>query len=96
MDFVQALGDTSNIPEFAVGGVARAEIIDNCVVRVIMFKSQCAQHGGLHIPSCELVWTIPGWIAARPDLQKIAVEISRRGLDQQVRHGLAAVGLLRH
>ena len=79
MDFVNNLGDCANLPEFAVGGVARAEIIDNCVVRVTFFKP-CSEPAAEKIPVCELVWTIPAWLAARAALAQIAIAIVEGGL----------------
>jgi hypothetical protein len=81
MDFVKRLGDTSCIPQIAVGGIARAEIIDRSIVNFIFFKPQTVTESGLVVPVCELLWSIPAWLAARIDLQKVAAEITRNGLD---------------
>lgn len=95
MEFVQSLGDTSNIPEYAVGGVGRAEIIDDCLVRITLFKP-CPTGTDAHIPVCELLWTVPAWIAARAELQQVASEIARRGLDQPARRSPADMSQVHH
>lgn len=97
MNFVQNLGDTSYIPQFAIGGLARAEIIDRSVIGVTFHKPYAETAGGLVLPVCEFVWTIPAWIAARAQQQKIANELVRIGLIEiSERYGLRDVALLAH
>lgn len=79
MDFVPNLGDATNILEIAVGGIGRAEIIDNCIVRVTFFKPAAA-NDTTRTPVCQLVWTIPAWISARASLQELAVQVARIGV----------------
>lgn len=93
MDFVQNLGDSSGILEIAIGGVGRAEIIDNCLVRVTFFKPP-TDGETIRQPVCQLIWTIPAWLAARVALHDIAMEIARLGLPESA--GIKDVSLARH
>lgn len=85
MEFTEHLADTSGIPEFAVGGPARAEIIDGCMVRVTFYKP-VTNGETVKIPVVELVWSIPAWLAARDALAAFAMELAQARQDVHARH----------
>lgn len=75
MQFVPNLMEGIDVPEHMVGGVARVEIIDGSLVRVTFYKPPSGRTGVL-VPACELLWTIPAWLAAREPLSKVAVALA--------------------
>lgn len=81
MDFVPDLIETgARIPTHFVFGVARAEIIDNCVVRITLYGERRESDGVVaRWPECVLDWTIPNWLAARAALTGVLEMLALAG-----------------
>lgn len=97
MDFVDNLSDTTNLPEFTIGGVGRAEIIDNCMIRVTLFRAP-DPGANMHVPVVQLIWSIPAWCAARVILQTVAEQLMKMGagIHMETSPCVADVSLERH
>lgn len=60
MEFVSGVID-AGAPEFYVSGVASAEIIDNCLVRVTFYT----ENSGHKVVAARLILSIPAWQKSR-------------------------------
>lgn len=81
MDFVETVGDTTNLPVFFVGGVARAEILDNCMVRITMLRVSDPGADAMPIPECQFVMSIRAWCLVRAAMAQLADAIAKLGLN---------------
>lgn len=80
MEFVENLAETVGLPVFVIGGVARAEVIDNCMVRITLLRVPDPGAADIPIAELQLVWSIPAWCSARAALQQVAEQIARCSL----------------
>lgn len=80
MDFVDGLIVPDGLPVFVIGGIARAEIIDNCMLRFTLLRIPDPSAPGLYVPEVQHIWSIPAWYAAHGAFAQIAREIARRGI----------------
>lgn len=72
MDFVEGLGDTSGIPEFAADAIGRLEVRNGRVrVTLVAYRD-----GGIAFPVVSMVWSAEAWSAAQADVEKMRKVVS--------------------
>lgn len=65
MDFVNSVVDVGIAPEFAIDGMARAELL-NGRLRITLYRETLNGDGSIQrYATCSIVWTLPAFLASR-------------------------------